>query len=275
MTVCQAIRTFALTFILAACGDSGSGTGAQSGPSDGGLAGGPQACELVMGWDPWEPYQYEIAGGHVFGLDVDILTAVARSSGCELAFQRGSWRELLHLLQQGQIDLVAGATVTPEREQFARFTAPYRKEEFYLYVAAEQLPDIRNKSLMTMLEEGFRIGVTEGYLYGEPMATFQDDPAYADQFVYSSMAETNFGRLLDGDVNGVIEDRFVGASILRHKSLHELIVPHNVRFESRPVSIMISRASVDEDLFQAMDRSVRELKANGAIGMILAQYQNP
>lgn len=228
-----------------------------------------------MGWDPWEPYQYEIAGGQVFGLDVDLLTAVTRNAGCILDFRRGTWRELLDQLKNGDIDLLGGATRTAERERFAWFTDPYRDEQFRLYVRSDQLSDLGARPFQELITDGLRFGVIEDYLYGEPVTSFQDDPQFQGQFEYTSMAEINMSRLLDGVVDGIIEDQYVGASIIRHKSLGDAVSPHPLQFDSSPVSIMVSRASVDEALFNRLNASVRELRANGAIDKILAQYQSP
>lgn len=275
MRVFQLIRALTLTIFLAACGDSGPGEAQQAVQAT--PAGAPQAmpCEIVMGWDPWEPYQYEITGGHVFGLDVDLLTAVVSNAGCEIRFQKGPWRELLQQLNEGEIDVLAGATSTSERDEFAYFTEPYRDEQFYLYVAANRLPEVADKNFAELMADGFLVGVVDDYLYGAPISSYQDDPVYNDQFKYSSMAEINVSRLLDGQVDGIIEDKFVGASIIRHKNLSASIKPHPLHFDSSPVSIMVSRASVDPELFERINQSVRDLKANGGIDKVLAQYRNP
>jgi polar amino acid transport system substrate-binding protein len=228
-----------------------------------------------MGWDPWEPYQYEIAGGQVFGLDVDLVTAVAANADCEISFRKGSWRDLLAQLEAGEIHLLAGATRTEEREAFARFTRPYRDEEFLLWVHSARLDEFAGSDLGELLEDGVRIGVIDEYLYGDAISGFQNDPAFEGQFVYSQLAETNIGKLTDGAVEGVIEDKYVGAAIIRHKDLGDLIALHPTRFSSTPVSIMVSRVAVDEATFERLDASVGELLDNGAIDKVLAQYGNP
>jgi polar amino acid transport system substrate-binding protein len=261
---------------LAACSDSAPPPTETANPAPTPAAAPPPpACELVMGWDPWEPYQYEIAGGHVFGLDVDLVTAVAADADCEISFRKGSWGELLAQLEAGEIHLLAGATRTEERAEFARFTRSYRDEEFLLYVHTARLDEFAGAELGDLLANGVRIGVIDGYLYGEPIARYQNDPAYDDQFIYSRIAETNVARLTDGGVEGIIEDKYVGASIIRHKDLNEVITPHPMRFSSNDVSIMVSRASVDEATFERLDASVGKLLDNGAIAMVLAQYGNP
>lgn len=282
----RALCVLGLALCLAACGDSSQEPAATTDPAvpeaaatmaDAGVATPAERkpCIIIMGWDPWEPYQYEIAGGQVFGLDVDLVSAVARNAGCGLDFRKGSWRGLMRQLREGQIDLLAGATRTAEREEFAWFTEPYRDEEFYLYVSADRFDELEARSLEEVLGRGFRIGVVDDYLYGEEIQQYQDDPVYEDQFVYAAMAETNMSQLLDGEVDGIIEDKFVGASIIRQKNLGSVVRAHPARFGSSPVSLMVSRASVDPQRFESLNRSVRELIDNGAIEKVLAQYRNP
>jgi polar amino acid transport system substrate-binding protein len=260
---------------IAACSESGPGETQQVTQPQSAAPPEQPSCELVMGWDPWEPYQYEIAGGQVFGLDVDLLTAVVRNADCEITFRRGTWRELLHKLKAGEIDLLGGATRTADREQFAYFTVPYRAEQFSIFIAANRISELGVKPFEQLLSDGLRFGVIEDYLYGEPVSSSQDDPQFQDRFVYSSMAEINISRLLHGEVDGIIEDKFVGASIIRHKNLGSDIVRHPIRLSSNPVSIMVSRASVDDALFSKINASVGELQSNGAIDKVQAQYLNP
>jgi len=270
------LLSIGLALGLAACGDSAPPPtdSANSSPAPA-PAPTPPSCELVMGWDPWEPYQYEIAGGQVFGLDVDLATAVAKNAECTLSFQKGTWRELLRQLEAGEIDLLAGATRTADREEFARFTRPYRDEEFLIFIHADRVDELSGKSLDDLMADGVRLGVIEDYLYGESVAAYQDDAAHADQFVYSAMAETNFARLTDGEVEGIIEDKYVGAAIIRHKNLSDMVTTHPVRLANHAVSFMVSRASVDEATFERIDASVGELLESGAIDKVLAQYRIP
>lgn len=126
-----------------------------------------------------------------------------------------------------------------------------------------------------MLANGVRIGVIDEYLYGEQISAYQNDPALNGQFVYSQLAETNIGKLTDGAVEGIIEDKYVGAAIVRHKDLGNLVAVHPTRFSKTPVRIMVSRAAVDEETFERLDASVTELLQSGAIEKVLAQYGNP
>ncbi|MFU8831511.1 MAG: substrate-binding periplasmic protein, partial [Wenzhouxiangella sp.] len=122
------------------------------------------SCKLSMGWDPWEPYHFSPFGGEVQGLDIELVSALANHAGCELEFVQGNWASLLSLIRVGELDLLPGATRTPEREEFSWFSAPYREERFLIYVRAAEAEEWESGSLETLLEQGFRLGVTQGYI---------------------------------------------------------------------------------------------------------------
>jgi len=274
MTVCRFLAICVLSLLGAACDRSDHSGGTASSEGVAAMTDSVPECRLVMGWDPWEPYQYQIDGVHVFGLDVDLLTAVVHSAGCSLDFKQGSWTELLSMLKSGDVDVLAGATRTAERGEFSYFTRPYRDEEFLVYVRADRNEELAALSLKDMAERGMTIGVIDGYLYGDTVSGYQDDPELTSQFVYSPMSEISFSMLLDGEVDAIIDDKYVGASIIRRKDLSEFIMPHPQGFDKSHVHFMLSRASVDDALFQRIDQSLASLHETGQIQIILAQYQN-
>ncbi len=234
----------------------------------------PQACRIVMGWDPWEPYHYQSADKQVVGLDIELVTAVVKNAGCEVSYYRQGWAKLLKMVKDGQVDILAGATKTPSRESFAYFTDVYRNEEFYLYVENDRLSDFQEKNFQQLMDNGFRLGVIQGYLYSDAVTKIQDEKRYQGQFMESSMSEINVSLLLDGQIDGFLEDKFVGASIIRRKNLANTIKPLPVEFEKSGVSMMVSKSSVGEKMFKRLNKSLLELKEKGEIQAILTSYQN-
>jgi polar amino acid transport system substrate-binding protein len=78
-----------------------------------------------------DPYQYrENARGNetLTGFDVEIERAVARVMGVELLLQEISWDSHLAGLETGARDIAAGTTYSSERDQYAYFSKPYRRE---------------------------------------------------------------------------------------------------------------------------------------------------
>ncbi len=58
-------------------------------------------CTLVVGWDPWEPYQYQDLGGELRGLDVELIKELSARIGCKTRFLASDWASLLKMLKKG------------------------------------------------------------------------------------------------------------------------------------------------------------------------------
>lgn len=233
---------------------------------------GSEPCHLSMGWDPWEPYHYKPVGDRVQGLDVDLIEAMAERAGCELEWQQGSWASMLQLVRSGDLDLLAGATRTPEREEFARFSQPYRQESFRIFARADETGKWSDMSLTGLLENGFRLGLTHGYIYGEKVTQVLDDPRWQDQLVEVPVGELNFLNLMDFNIDGFLEDPFVAASIdnRRDWGMHFEALPLDLH--SGEVHLMFSKASVDAETVERFDEALDELRSGGQHERILKRY---
>ena len=42
-------------------------------------------CELSLGWEPWEPYQYK-DGETLTGLDVELVSAIFERANCKITY---------------------------------------------------------------------------------------------------------------------------------------------------------------------------------------------
>lgn len=268
----RAIRSFlAVTItiaIITACGRSEAPA-----PGDQPQASTDPECVLTMGWDPWEPYHYSDPTGEIRGFDVQLVRALAEAVDCGVEFRRESWAALLDHVASGDVDLISGATLTEDRQRFAIFSAPYRSEEFALYVRTGDPTLTDNTSLRDLLDAGMRVGVTDAYIYGDEVMALQDDPAFADQFVRAAMGEVSATRLLDGEIDGFIEDIFVATAAIRRKGLENEIAVHPLTLQSGgDVRFMFSRASVDEAFVGRVDEALARLRESGRYREIESRY---
>ena len=230
-------------------------------------------CNLTMGMDAWEPYQYMSVGNTVSGLDVELVQAVTAGMGCSLDVVQGSWVELLTLLKDGDVDFVLGASKTEEREQFAYFSEPYRQERFQLYVRKEQAA-LPSDSLKAFVEAGHKVGIVNEYYYGDEMAALYADDTLREQFVGAIISELNMARLLDEEIDGLLEDSFVGASILRRKGLDKYIQPHSISLGASDVYVMFSQDSVSEAQVEQFNAGLVKLRDSGRYNQIVDKYRH-
>lgn len=231
------------------------------------------SCHLTMGWDPWEPYHYMNPVGEINGLDVEIVSAIAADADCEVSFERDSWANLLTRIRDGSVDLISGATLTPERESYAHFSKPFRKETFALFIRAGERDQFSGATLRELIDAGMKVGITEAYIYGDEVRAMQDDPAYSDRFFPADLGETSAGRMFDGEIDGFIEDIFVASSMIRRRGLEDDIDTHPVDIGgSNDVRLMFSRSSVDGELVARFDESLGHLRESGEYENIRSRY---
>lgn len=116
-------------------------------------------CTLRVGWENWHPYIYAEQGS-MKGIEYQYLMALADAVDCRLSFVELPWIRALQELELGRIDVLYGASHSPERHRFAEFSIPYRYEEMVLvthprYINAE----------FRHWAPGNRVGLIRGFQY--------------------------------------------------------------------------------------------------------------
>lgn len=229
-------------------------------------------CMLTMGFDVWEPYQFKNVDNTVQGLDIELITAVTDAMSCKVEFVQGTWVELLDSLQNGEVDLLLGASKTKSREEFAYFSEPYRSEEYVLYIRADDAIRAAYSDVQEFVDKGSTIGLVGDYYYGDNISDMLDDASTADQFKFAIMGELNIARLLDMDIDGFLEDSFVGASMLRRKALGEYIQAHDFTINTGDIYVMFSQESVTEEQVFSFNQALANFKNSGEYKQILEKY---
>lgn len=231
-------------------------------------------CQLKLGFESWEPYQYVGLEQQASGLDIEIIQAIAGRMNCTLVLQHGTWQELLGQFRQGQLDVLLGASKTPAREEFALFSEPYRAEQFQLFVRKDDASKYNFGSVAEMVAAKHKVGLISDYYYGEQISALYDDEQMRPQFVESTMSEQNIAMLLDDQVEAVLEDSFVGAAIIRRKGLEQQIQPHQVKLPETPIYVMFSKSTVQPELVSSFNEALRQLKDSGDYQLLIGKYQS-
>ncbi|MCZ6560529.1 MAG: transporter substrate-binding domain-containing protein [Gammaproteobacteria bacterium] len=231
-----------------------------------------EECTLVVGWDPWEPYQYQDLGGELRGLDVELIRGITSRIGCHTRFLASDWASLLEMLKKGEVDMLPGATRTEGRAEFAMFSDPYRDETFVLFVRAGEKGRFKADNVAKLLAQGFRIGVVSEYLYGEEITSLQDSAEYENLFISVPISELNFSNLINFEADGFLEDPFVAAAVIRKKGLAEEVVAHPIAIKTGEVRLMFAKASVEQSLVDAINVALQEQKSDGSYAALLEKY---
>ena len=233
-----------------------------------------EPCELTLGWDPWEPYQYLTPDNHVRGLEIELISSMAKQINCSVKFDQDEWVVLLDKLKSGKIDMLGGASKTKAREVFAHFSEPYRHESFVLYLLSENIERYTEKSIYELMDEKFRLGVTEDYIYGDAIAEIQDKELYQAQIVSVPITEVNYYNLIQGNIDGFLEDPFVAGYTIKRKGLTSKIVASGIKVHSGDVSIMFSKVSITPERVERFNIALDDIKDSGEYQEILDKYSH-
>lgn len=98
------------------------------------------------------------------GLDIDLITEVGAAMGMSVqlvAYDGPDFNGIFDALSSGQYDcVIAGTTVTPERERKAAFAPPYLISGQSLAVDTERFPRVRSVDDLAGLTIGVQLGNT-------------------------------------------------------------------------------------------------------------------
>lgn len=236
------------------------------------LGAAAQPCRLAVGLDQWAPYQYRDAKGRAQGLDVDLLRLYGKLTHCRLRFVSRPWSRQLRDLKTGRLDLVPGASMTPGRQQYARFSNAYRRETMRLFMSAQSAANFDFTDFRQMIPVNFRLGVTLGYYYGSDFQAAMTDPAFRALVTEVPDMSQNFRMLAAGHINGAIADTVVGAYWIRKLGLDGQVVMVPMRVNSDNIHLMFSRQTVEPALVERFNQAIEKARDDGSLRRIMQRY---
>ncbi len=144
--------------------------------------------------DDYAPFSFT-DGGRVRGLSVDIMNRLVDLTGLQAIPVSGQWDELIPMLKNGDIDVMANMSHRPERESFAHFTSPYHIIPNVIFTRDESL-NYRNLEDLRQ----YRVGLGAGIYYEETVRQILD----GGTLLSFSSQQPMFQALANGDVDVVI-----------------------------------------------------------------------
>jgi len=229
-------------------------------------------CQLKLGFEAWEPYQFITLENKPSGLDIELVEAIAQQMGCQITPQQGTWTDLISAIKEGKVDLLLGASITPARQEYAHFSDPYRQEQFVLFVRSADVAGYPQNTLAEFVGAGKKVGIISEYYYGAEFADLYNQDASKKQFVEASLGELNLARLLDEDIDGMLEDSFVGHAMLRRKGLEKQVGVHSISMGNTDVFVMFSKATIKTEQVTAFNQALNAIKADGRYNAIIQRY---
>ena len=214
---------------------------------------------MRVGWEPWEPYMYLTPGNEVSGLDIELIEAIAQEAGCILSYTQANWASLLVMVQNGEVDILPGASMSKSREAYALFSSSYREEHFAFYVNAEDF-DAFPTTIKEIVKNDKKVGITSGYMYGDEMTDLQDSSDHENNFVETEVGEANMYNLLQRSIDVFVEDPFVAIYNLKRKGLGDQIKQLPIDIHTGDVHLMFSKKTVNQATVDRFNKALKKFR---------------
>lgn len=167
----------AMTFSLVACGgsketnestDAAANTEAEGTEANTEAEAAGTKSYVIATDTTFAPFEFENDNGDMVGIDLDLLAAIAQDQGFTYELQCVGFSAAMTALEAGEVDaMIAGMSITAEREEKYDFSAPYYDSGVGMAVAADS--DIDSYEDLAGLQVAAKIG-TEGCTFAESIA---------------------------------------------------------------------------------------------------------
>ncbi len=204
------------------------------------------------------PYDYYY-GTQFAGIDMDILRAIAKDTGFNIEFRQNSFDSILLSVASGKCDFGAsGFTINDERRQNVDFTDSYS-------VIKQVVVTQKGNSSITSEKDlhGKKIAAqtgTSGYDYAEKI----DGAIMVPQKGYPEIVLDLLNNKADCEI---VDDAVAAAQVAAHPN--ELKVLDILDAEPEYYGFAFKKGS---PIFNEINESLKRLKADGTVGMILEYY---
>jgi len=215
------------------------------------------------------------ADGTMTGLNVDIVQALGQRCGCRIDWREMPWPRALTALSQGRVDLLPGASLTPERERSAFPLGPYGPARRIGIVArtddmGQSL--VPNTMAALLAQPDLRIGIVQGATYGPEFNKVRLTLESRRQLEQARSFEQLYDMLRVGNIDGLIVDMdYFQQSIRRTKALDHVVDSGLTLAELRG-HLLLSRASPLAGWGAELNSCLRSLDDDGTIPAIFARW---
>jgi polar amino acid transport system substrate-binding protein len=227
---------------------------------------------LQVGWELWYPYQYRNKQQQFVGLDFDVFNAILKQAKLTAEFTELPWKRHLLFIESGTMDIAMGASFDKDREKYAYFSLPYRKEQVRLYIRKKNQQKINISGLAQLINSNLLIGVETGYYYGKDYKKLIENHKFRAHINEVLDIEQNITMLLKGRIDGVLVDPVTMKSFITKYQLENEFIALPFLIYEAPIHLMLSKKSTDLTLLNTLNKAIKELTENGEIDKITARW---
>lgn len=230
------------------------------------------ACEKTVRWANDPPYDMPDSNMHVRGATSDLLREVLRRMDCKPRFIKLPWARGLRNLENGSLDILPGALITPERETFAYFSAPIHRSPNVLFMNREASRRFAFDSLSHISHSNFRLGIQIGVIYSSEYAELIKHSDFRARTVPVTDRRGAWQMLSAGRLDGLIADEVTGLLELQQLGLTRQIIRSQLVVSEEPAVVAFSRKSLQPEFVEQFNAVLATVVADGTYARITQPY---
>ena len=232
-----------------------------------------KAEDLSVGWELWYPYQYHNKNRQLVGLDIDSFKAIMAEAKLSFTTAEIPWKTHLHFIHTGKMDIAMGASWSNDREEYAYFSQPYRKETVKLFVKKGNAKNIQLTTLSDLVNSPYIIGVESGYYYGEDYQELIKTAGFQANISEVIDLEQNVTLLMEGHLDGFLVDPNTMQSFVVKYKMENEFEQHSLEIYSADIFIMLSKKSSDMATLNKINKAITTLTDNGELSRISESWK--
>lgn len=202
---------------------------------------------IVVGADPFPPYQYYDEDGIIRGLDYERVKKAFENAGYKIKIFLDEWQKVEEAIINKKIDAAFQVQLTPEREKRYYFSGLLRNAITEVISGNKELG---LKSYSEITEKKLSVGVITNYAYGDAIDGI--DASFKKSF--NSQNEL-LKAINDMVVDIGVFDKGVKEYILKKEGLNNIFSLKNLEF-NRPLYVIFH----DEKLRDEFNEGMKKIK---------------
>jgi polar amino acid transport system substrate-binding protein len=208
------------------------------------------------------PFEFQDAGGSYVGVDIDLLAAIAEDQGFAYELKPLGFSAAVAALESNQADgVIAGMSITAERQEKYDFSAPYYDSGVVMAIRADN-NDIKSYEDLRGKRVAVKTG-TEGATFAESI-----NPQYGFTLVYFDESPFMYEEVKAGNSAACFEDYPVmGYGISQGNGLK--MVTGMEKGSSYGFAVLKGK---NQDLLQKFNAGLTNVRQRGVYDAILNKY---
>ncbi|RED54196.1 amino acid ABC transporter substrate-binding protein (PAAT family) [Aestuariispira insulae] len=219
------------------------------------------------------PYQYMSEDGVLIGLDVDILAGIMREMGCGYELKKLPPRRAQLMLREGEMDVMAAASITAERHQYAHFSLPYRDEKIVMFARVEDAPNYQTLDLKGAFAQNLTVAAGIGGWYGSEYGELKDTEAAKNSLVLNNSTRARIRQLITGRVQLVLADLYVGYYHAGELDARNRIIELPHALNADPVHFMLSRKTMSGSDVDSFNKALSRFMSSEQYTDLILEYR--